>query len=495
MTLRRAEALQPAHRPVRARRHHVEHVLGLDVRPTSTSSSPRTTVVAQFLADVRGVPAAPEGRDASRSTRPSRSSRRRSPQAADGRRAGRHGLDPGDDVPDGLRRAPCRGGAGAPRSPSTGFWIDRTPGHQPPASPRFVAATGYVTVAERPLDPAAFPGAPAENLVPGSLVFRRTARPGRPAAHGPVVDVDARRVLARTRGPGLGARRPRGRTRSSTSPTRTPRRYADVGRRARCRPRRSGSSPRAAGSTARRTSGATSPSRRASGSRTTGTATSRGAPDAGYGTTAPVGSFPPNGLRPVRHGRQRLGVDDRLVRRQPSARASIPAPDPAVRDPAQGRQGRLVPVRRQLLPALPPRRSPPADDRHRHEPRRLPPARSASPRTRARAASAPGRRPPPRRSHRSVAGHASGSRSARSATYSTVHGPMPGSASSAARVAARSSGGSSRRPPATASASARSARARAAGMPGSGPSTSASGAGKPPWARPASPPSGARPRR
>ncbi|MFD1541616.1 formylglycine-generating enzyme family protein [Nonomuraea guangzhouensis] len=35
----------------------------------------------------------------------------------------------------------------------------------------FVAATGYVTVAERPLDPADFPGAPPENLVPGSMVF------------------------------------------------------------------------------------------------------------------------------------------------------------------------------------------------------------------------------------------------------------------------------------------------------------------------------------
>ena len=41
---------------------------------------------------------------------------------------------------------------------------------------KFVAATGYVTVAERPLDPADYPGAPAENLVPGSLVF--TATPG-----------------------------------------------------------------------------------------------------------------------------------------------------------------------------------------------------------------------------------------------------------------------------------------------------------------------------
>ena len=42
---------------------------------------------------------------------------------------------------------------------------------------RFVEATGYVTVAERPLDPGQFPGAPAENLVPGSLVFSGTPGP------------------------------------------------------------------------------------------------------------------------------------------------------------------------------------------------------------------------------------------------------------------------------------------------------------------------------
>jgi len=42
---------------------------------------------------------------------------------------------------------------------------------------RFVEATGYVTVAERPLDPADYPGAPSENLVPGSLVFTPTPGP------------------------------------------------------------------------------------------------------------------------------------------------------------------------------------------------------------------------------------------------------------------------------------------------------------------------------
>ncbi len=41
----------------------------------------------------------------------------------------------------------------------------------------FVAATGYVTVAERPLDAADYPGAPAENLVPGSMVFTPTPGP------------------------------------------------------------------------------------------------------------------------------------------------------------------------------------------------------------------------------------------------------------------------------------------------------------------------------
>src|ERR1700712_2517563 len=41
----------------------------------------------------------------------------------------------------------------------------------------FVAATGYVTVAERPLDPAEFPGADPADLVPGGLVFVPAAGP------------------------------------------------------------------------------------------------------------------------------------------------------------------------------------------------------------------------------------------------------------------------------------------------------------------------------
>lgn len=41
----------------------------------------------------------------------------------------------------------------------------------------FVDATGYVTVAERPLDPAAYPGVAEADLLPGALVFRPTAGP------------------------------------------------------------------------------------------------------------------------------------------------------------------------------------------------------------------------------------------------------------------------------------------------------------------------------
>lgn len=41
----------------------------------------------------------------------------------------------------------------------------------------FVAATGYVTVAEQALDPALYPGANPDDLLPGALVFRPTAAP------------------------------------------------------------------------------------------------------------------------------------------------------------------------------------------------------------------------------------------------------------------------------------------------------------------------------
>ena len=56
-----------------------------------------------------------------------------------------------------------------------GFWLERHPVTNA-AFAAFAADTGYRTVAERPLNPADFPGAPAENLQPGSMVF--TGSPG-----------------------------------------------------------------------------------------------------------------------------------------------------------------------------------------------------------------------------------------------------------------------------------------------------------------------------
>lgn len=57
-----------------------------------------------------------------------------------------------------------------------GFWISPTQVTNREFA-AFARATGYKTVAERPLDPADFPGAPVENLVAGSMVFTGTAGP------------------------------------------------------------------------------------------------------------------------------------------------------------------------------------------------------------------------------------------------------------------------------------------------------------------------------
>jgi len=57
-----------------------------------------------------------------------------------------------------------------------GFWMD-TCATTNAQFRRFVAATGYVTVAERLLDPANYPDAAPDLLVPGSLVFQKTAGP------------------------------------------------------------------------------------------------------------------------------------------------------------------------------------------------------------------------------------------------------------------------------------------------------------------------------
>ncbi|MBI1181164.1 MAG: SUMF1/EgtB/PvdO family nonheme iron enzyme [Alphaproteobacteria bacterium] len=57
-----------------------------------------------------------------------------------------------------------------------GFWIDRTPVTNRQFA-RFVEATGYETLAERPPDPADYPGIRPDMIRAGSLVFVKPNRP------------------------------------------------------------------------------------------------------------------------------------------------------------------------------------------------------------------------------------------------------------------------------------------------------------------------------
>src|SRR3954469_2408867 len=111
-----------------------------------------------------------------------------------------------------------------------------------------------------------------------------------------------------------------------------------------------------------------------------------GRPDAGQQLAGPVPLAEPDArrlrghvpgrrlraqrLRPVRHDRQRLGVDARQLHGKPQPEAVLRA---AVRrtHPAPDHQGRLAPVRTELLPALPARRPPGRSGRHLDEPHRL----------------------------------------------------------------------------------------------------------------------------
>ena len=125
-----------------------------------------------------------------------------------------------------------------------GFWMDATEVTNEQFA-AFVKATGYVTVAERKPRAEDFPGAPPENLVAGSVVFS-------PPDHAvpldrslSVVGVRQRRELAPSARSGeldrgQGATFPSCTSRTKTrSPTRS-------GPASGCRPKRNGSSRRAA---------------------------------------------------------------------------------------------------------------------------------------------------------------------------------------------------------------------------------------------------------
>lgn len=76
---------------------------------------------------------------------------------------------PGGEFRQGA--APARPEEGPPRTTRVGgFWIDRTEVTNRDFA-RFVAATGYVTLAERPLDPRRYPGLKGDQLKPSAIVF------------------------------------------------------------------------------------------------------------------------------------------------------------------------------------------------------------------------------------------------------------------------------------------------------------------------------------
>jgi sulfatase modifying factor 1 len=80
---------------------------------------------------------------------------------------------------------------GSFRMGSTSFYPEEAPIHTVTVAPfgverhpvtnvqfaEFVAATGYVTVAEQPIDPALYPGVDPDDLRPGAMVFRPTPGP------------------------------------------------------------------------------------------------------------------------------------------------------------------------------------------------------------------------------------------------------------------------------------------------------------------------------
>ena len=153
-----------------------------------------------------------------------------------------------------------------------GFWIDR---HEVTNAQfkQFVEATGYVTLAERGLDPKAHPNM-AEGPARSGLgrFHRANGLEARRPDHA-VVAICGRRELARNR-PAPAAQSPERKIiRLCTSPMRT-RSPMPAGAGVTCRPRRNGSLPRAAAATAR-TIGRAPSMPAASRSRTPGRVSSR----------------------------------------------------------------------------------------------------------------------------------------------------------------------------------------------------------------------------
>ncbi|MBI1197787.1 MAG: SUMF1/EgtB/PvdO family nonheme iron enzyme [Phenylobacterium sp.] len=127
----------------------------------------RATTALVGLALLAGCERRPEAAHAEASTRTACLSGRAAPERAPAT-AGMVLIEAGRFLQGA---APARAEEGPPRPTEVGaFWIDRTEVTNADFA-RFVAATGYVTLAERPLDPRNYPGLSGDDLKPSAIVF------------------------------------------------------------------------------------------------------------------------------------------------------------------------------------------------------------------------------------------------------------------------------------------------------------------------------------
>ena len=229
---------------------------------------------------------------------------------------------PGGEFTMGTRPTRSRAATSSPphRVRVDGFWMDETEVTNAQFA-EFVDATGYVTTAERPVDweelkkqvAPGTPKPPDEKLRARLARLHAARRPRRPAT-----------TISQWWNwtPGADWRHPEGpgaarSTDKDDHPGRARRlgrrrRLLQVGRQAACRPRPSGNSPRAADSTASATCGATSRlERQRAGQHLAGRLPRQEHRRGRLRPDRAGEELPAERLRPVRHGRQRVGVVQR----------------------------------------------------------------------------------------------------------------------------------------------------------------------------------------